>query len=155
MTRVMHPLRISRGIVRQVRNISCLLRQLQRSQKGVAAVEFAFVAPVLILIVAGIIQFGAIFFLQGNMGNAARAVSRSLAVGAIKNQTEAENLADSKLTSWGIDFDVAVEFPDPADPNDTDYTVTVSAPLSQAAIFDILGVFEGGMLTATASMRKE
>ncbi|HXV25875.1 MAG TPA: TadE/TadG family type IV pilus assembly protein [Alphaproteobacteria bacterium] len=139
---------------RDARDISGLLQQFRRSQEGVAAVEFAFVAPILILIVAGIIQFGAVFFLQGNMGNAAREISRSLAVGAIGTQTEAEALADSRLTNWGIDFDVAVQFPDPSDPNDTDYTVTVSAPLSEAAIFDILGVFEG-TLTATASMRKE
>jgi hypothetical protein len=88
------------------------------------------------------------------MGNAAREISRSLAVGAIKTQTEAESLAQSRLTNWGVDFDVAVQFPDPGNPSDTDYTVTVSAPLSEAAIFDILGIF-GGTLTATASMRKE
>ena len=38
---------------------------------------------------------------------------------------------------------------------DTDYTVVVTVPLSEAAIFDYLGVFEGGTLRASASMRGE
>jgi hypothetical protein len=113
--------------------------------RGVAALEFAFVVPF----------FGAIFFIQNNMATAAREVSRSLSVGTIETAAEAESLANDRLVNWGISFNVNTTIPDPDDPNDTDYTVVITAPLSDAAIFDILGVFQSGSLRAQASMREE
>ena len=126
-----------------------------RDQSGVAAVEFAFIIPLLVIIFAGIVQFGAIFFLQNNMTNVAREVSRSLSVGTIETDLEATTMANSKLINWGVNFSINTKIPDPSDPNDTDFTVTISVPLSEAAIFDILGVFKTGTLAATASMRDE
>ena len=126
-----------------------------RDQSGVAAVEFAFIIPLLVIIFAGIVQFGAIFFLQNNMTNVAREVSRSLSVGTIETDSEATTMANSKLINWGVNFSINTKIPDPSDPNDTDFTVTISVPLSEAAIFDILGVFKTGTLAATASMREE
>ncbi len=128
---------------------------LWRNERGAAAIEFAFVIPILSMMCVGMVQFGAIFFLQGNMGNAAREVARTLAVGGIKSQVEAETLAISKLTNWGVTFDVTTTLPDPGDPNDTDYTVTITAPLSEAAIVDFLGIFKSRTLSASASMREE
>lgn len=129
--------------------------RLWRDERGVAALEFAFVVPFLIIIFSGIVQFGAVFFIQNNMTNVAREVSRALSVGTIETSTEAETLANSKLVNWGIGFNVNATIPDPNDPNDTDYTVVITAPLSDAAIFDILGVFQSGTLRAQASMREE
>lgn len=126
-----------------------------REEGGVAALEFAFVLPLLVIVFAGIVQFGAVFFLQNNMANVARETARSLAVGTIETEAEATKLADSKLINWGVSFNVETKIPDPLNPADTDYTVTISAPLAQAAIFDILGVFKKGNLTAAASMREE
>ena len=123
--------------------------------RGVAALEFAFVVPFLVIIFAGIVQFGAIFFIQNNMANVAREVSRSLSVGTIETAAEAETLANDRLVNWGITFDVNTTIPDPDDDTDTDYTVVITAPLSDAAIFDILGVFQSGNLRAQASMREE
>jgi len=127
----------------------------RQSDSGATAVEFAFVLPVLLMIVAGIIQFGAIFFLQNNMANAAREAARALAVGSIETKTESDDLVKQKLVNWGVTFDVVTNLPNPADPADTDFTVVITAPLSEAAIFDYLGVFEGETLRAAASMREE
>ena len=129
--------------------------RLWPDERGVAALEFAFVVPFLVIIFSGIVQFGAIFFIQNNMTNVAREVSRALSVGTIETSAEAETLANGKLVNWGIGFNVSATIPDPNDPNDTDYTVVITAPLSDAAIFDILGVFQSGTLSARASMREE
>ena len=125
-------------------------RVWRKSEDGGTAVEFAFVLPVLLMIIAGIMQFGAIFFLQNNMANAAREAARALAVGSISSKAESENLVEQKLIDWGVNFNIVTDLPNPADPNDTDYTVTITAPLSEAAIFDYLGVFEGGELRAAS-----
>jgi Flp pilus assembly protein TadG len=131
------------------------LRDWRRSDSGATAVEFAFVLPVLLMIMAGIIQFGAVFFLQNNMANAAREAARALAVGSIETKAESKQLVDQKLVNWGVTFNVDTNLPDPGNAADTDFTVTITAPLSEAAIFDYLGVFEGGTLRASASMREE
>ena len=126
-----------------------------KDESGVAALEFAFVLPLLVIVLAGIVQFGAVFFLQNNIATVARETARSLAVGTIDTTQEAETLANSRLINWGVTFTINTTVPDPANPNDSDYTVAISVPLAQAAIFDILGVFKTGDLTATASMREE
>jgi Flp pilus assembly protein TadG len=48
--------------------------------RGAAAVEFALIVPVLVLILSGIIGFGFVFAQQISLGNAARQAARSLAV---------------------------------------------------------------------------
>ena len=48
-----------------------LLRML-RCDRGAAMVEFTLVAPILIFLTCGIIQFGYVFFLQNTMQNLAR-----------------------------------------------------------------------------------
>lgn len=43
-----------------------------RSRRGATAVEFAFCAPVLLMIVFGVIEFGRIFMVQNALTNAAK-----------------------------------------------------------------------------------
>ena len=55
------------------------LRQLLRrgrGEEGAAAVEFAIVLPVLMLFLAGFIDFGSLFFWQHTVTNASRAGAR-------------------------------------------------------------------------------
>ena len=132
-----------------------MLAVFRRRQDGVAALEFAFVLPILVLMFGGIVQFGAMFFAQNNMAHVARETARALAVGTIETEAEAQTLAKGRLTNWGVTFKVAADLPDPADPADTDFTVTIAAPLSDLAFFDLLGIFGNGNVTASASMRGE
>ncbi len=127
-------------------------RSVWRDDRGVAAIEFAFVVPILVMIFTGIVQFGLAFYLQGNMGFAVREVARALAVGTISTNSQAKALAESKLSNWGVTFDVTTTFPDP---NNPDYTVVITAPLSEAMVIDFLGIFGNSTLIATASMREE
>lgn len=127
-------------------------RVWSRSDGGTTAAEFAFILPVLVMIVAGIIQFGAIFYLHYNMANAAHEAARALAAGAIATKAESTQLVERNLINWGVTFTVNTTLPDPRDPATNNFTVVVTAPLSEAAVVDYLGVFKGGTLRAAASI---
>jgi Flp pilus assembly protein TadG len=80
------------------------------NRSGAALLEFAFLTPILMLLVTGIIQFGSLFFLENNMTNVARDAVRRLAVGdldANSSCTTEESFAteESLLTSYGLDND--------------------------------------------------
>ena len=132
------PMRATRGFVR-----SCW-----RSERGVAAIEFAIVVPFVLLVLAGIIQFGFVLFLQSHVADVARDTARRVAVGEFE-QAEAVQFAQDSLLNWGVTYTVAVTDPDP------DVVVQISLPMSQAALIDLLGVFQSGTLSATVTARKE
>ena len=103
----------------------------------------------------GIIQFGSVLFIQHNMGEVARESARRVAVGAM-TPTQAKQFVDDQLVNWGATFDVAVTVvPDPTDPTEADVNVVITAPMSEVAFIDILGVFEGRTLRAASTMRVE
>ena len=132
------PMRVTSGFVR-----SCW-----RSERGVAAIEFAIVVPFVLLVLAGIIQFGFVLFLQSHVADVARDTARRVAVGEFE-QAEAVQFAQDSLLNWGVTYTVAVTLPDP------DVVVQISLPMSQAALIDLLGVFQSGTLTATVTARGE
>ena len=53
-----------------------LLQKLHRNQQGVTALEFAMVAPVLVLFMMGIVEFSLIMFVSGVMEAATSSTSR-------------------------------------------------------------------------------
>lgn len=59
-------------------------RAAQRSADGAAAVEFALVAPLFIILVFGLISFGIVFGQNLALGNGAREAARS---GVVENRT--------------------------------------------------------------------
>jgi Flp pilus assembly protein TadG len=62
-----------------------------RSERGAAAVEFALVLPVLILLVLGLIEFSRVYNIQISLSNAAREGARSMAI--LNNAGTAKNAA--------------------------------------------------------------
>lgn len=52
----------------------------RRGDRGAAAVEFALVLPVLIILILGLIEFGRVFNVQISITNAAREAARSMAI---------------------------------------------------------------------------
>ena len=138
----------------RLRGLRARLRQSLRDNRGVAAVEFAFVLPIIILLLAGVIQFGMLLFLQNHMTNVARETSRRVAVGEL-TKDEAKSEAECDLVNWGISYDVDVTVPDGSDPDDKDIIVTISAPMSEASLIDILGIFGEGKLQTAVTMRQE
>ncbi len=130
-----------------------LLRALGRDQRGAAAVEFAFIMPILLLIFSGILQFGSVMFLENHMTNVAREASRRGAVGEL-TETEARPKAQAALVNWGVTYEVNVATADAGGGNQ-DIVVAISLPLSDAALMDVLGLFATGDLSTTVTMRME
>lgn len=59
-----------------------------RRQRGAAAVEFALILPILLMLVFGIIDFGLYINAAAVVGNAAREGARSASLGATSAQVE-------------------------------------------------------------------
>ncbi len=129
------------------------LRALWRDRDGAAAVEFAFILPILLLLFSGIVQFGSIMFLENHMTNVARETSRRIAVGELA-QADAASSAQQALVNWGVTYEVSVATSSAGGGND-DITVAISLPMREAALMDVLGVFQSGNLTAAVTMRQE
>jgi hypothetical protein len=111
--------------------------------------------PFLVTVLAGIIQFGAVFFLQSNMLNVARDTARRVSIGEM-NETQAEASAQGELVNWGSTFQVQIVDPlTTADPNDTDVVVTITVPMADATIISFLDGLQTGDLSASVTMRSE
>lgn len=130
-----------------------LLRALGKDERGVAAVEFAFIVPILLVMFSGIVQFGSVMFLENHMTNVAREASRRVAVGELA-QAEAATAVQGSLINWGVTYNVSVETSDAGDGNE-DITVAISLPMADAALVDVLGLFQTGNLSASVTMRQE
>ena len=130
----------------------------------------ALVVPMLILVFSGIIQFGVIFFLHNNMVNAARHATRGLSVKEVTvggsascsgaPAGSAEELACNHLSGWAsTTFTLAVcnpTVPGPhCDAGSSDVAVEITVPLSEASLWDALGLFQTGTLEARVIMREE
>ncbi len=129
------------------------LRALWRDRDGAAAVEFAFILPILLLLFSGIVQFGSIMFLENHMTNVARETSRRIAVGELA-QADAASSAQQALVNWGVNYQVSIATSSGGGGNE-DITVAISLPMREAALMDVLGVFQSGNLTAAVTMRQE
>ncbi len=72
----------------------------RRGERGAAAVEFALVLPVLLLLVLGMIEFSRVYNVQISLSNAAREGARSMAIHNNPTQARAAaSLAAPSVTS--------------------------------------------------------
>lgn len=105
-------------------------RKWQNQERGASAVEFAFVLPVLLLILFGIIEFGLLLYNKQVITNASRegsragiVVSRLACTGAPSIQEVISNYSDNRLVSFSTTpSSAAVEcyynsLPPPNEPN--------------------------------------
>ncbi len=130
-----------------------LLRRLGKDQSGAAAVEFVFILPILLLLFSGILQFGSVMFLDNHMTNVAREASRRVAVGEL-TETEATTMVQAALVNWGVTYDVNISTADAGGGNQN-VVVDISLPLADAALMDVLDLFQTGDLSTTVTMRME
>jgi Flp pilus assembly protein TadG len=119
-------------------------------------VEFALVAPVLVLLVFGMIEFGRMVMVQQVLTNAAREGAR---VGILDDATsdEVEDVVEDYLEGSNIAGATVTVTPDP--PSNAGYgeavTVTVDVPFDQVSWLPTPMFLQGWELSATTAMRRE
>ncbi len=121
-----------------------------KDQRGSAAVEMAFVMPIVLLILVGMIQYGSIFYTQHMMVYAAREVARSFSMGEI-TATQAQARALELLAPSGPkQFNVSV-----AETGGVinDVTITIGLPRVDAALINLPINLITGNVTASVTMR--
>ena len=122
------------------------LHRFRSSQRGVAAVEFAIVLPVLVILLTGIVQMGIMLFVGHNMVSVSQETARLVAVGELTT-VEGQTYADDHLINWEMTYDISVQ------QQGSDIVVDIAVPLSDVALIDFLGLFKSGDLKTRASMR--
>jgi Flp pilus assembly protein TadG len=123
-----------------------------RSERGASAVEFAFIVPLLIVLVLGIAEFGRAFQVQGTLSAAAREGVRAMALQ--NNPTAARTAVKNAATSLNPKLTDAQITITPAtcptvNPGSTNVKLTISYPMPFLTKF-----FGSGLtLTGTGVMR--
>ena len=133
-------------------------RGLSGEQGGVAAIEFAIIAAVLMTLVLGALEFGLIIYTYAAAENASRDVSRQLATNEL-SASNASAKAVSELPTWlqsSSALAVNVSQTTPGTQSTNVFTVSIRFPASSAAPLSFLGFAAGGLtLDAHVSMQQE
>lgn len=118
------------------------------SERGAVAVEFALLAPVLVMLLLGIMEFGRAYNVQTTLTNAAREGVRVMAIGnkesdALTATTNASGTLSPKLVNSDITF--AFQTIPPTTPAPTSCApgsqVTVTIKYSLSTMTGIAGPF--------------
>lgn len=96
----------------------------ERRERGAAAVEFALVLPVLLLLLVGIIDFGWALVINGNIASAARAGAREMALS--KDATAARGAAVAASAVGGLKASDVAVLSTSCTPANGDAVVTIS-----------------------------
>jgi len=128
----------------------------RRKRRGAAAVEFAVVAPVFLLLVFGMIEYGRMVMVQQVLTNASREGARVAVLDGSTAQ-EVQDTVSQYLNSGSIQG--AVITVDPANPTDAGFgdpvTVSVDIGFSQVSWLPSPMYLGGQTLSATTVMRRE
>jgi len=128
------------------------LMRLIRGESGAAAVEFALILPVFLLILFAILQFGLLFSVQSSMANAAREEARRIAMdgGSLNGRDVTASVLD-RLAPWPTTFPggftVTSSPPAAAPAPDTVY-VEIKFNLSKIAFGWMLSTFSDRQISA-------
>lgn len=87
--------------------LTSLARVLRRDRRGQALVEFAFVLPLLLLLLVGIIEMAGAWRTLQVITNASREAART-AVVPLSSAADIQDILDDYLTSGGLDPALAV-----------------------------------------------
>jgi len=137
-----------------------------KNERGAAAVEFALVLPLLLLLVFGGIEFGLLMFNKQVITNASREAARAGIVSAGPSDEVIEGIARDYCQNFVVTFDPAglpptVTISHPAEPESgDDLTVTVTYRYEFLLLPNLRNLFGGDAeaaldLVAATTMRYE
>jgi Flp pilus assembly protein TadG len=124
---------------------------------GVAAVEFAFIAPLFMTLVLGSVEFARMIFVKQIMENAARAGARVATITG-NTDTNVQSIVASNMTASGVTgYSWSVSPSLSTNPGSgTAMTVTASVPCSSVSWTNLFaGWFTGKTLQSTVVMTHE
>jgi Flp pilus assembly protein TadG len=140
------------GILMKLR----LERHKEKKARGAAVVEFAVVAPLLLTLLFGIIEYGYVFMVRQTAIHAAREACRIAVLQTTTDPyTEVTDRVEQTLGATGLaagEYTVTLTHASQADPTET---VTISIPIANVALMGEMFHSEGGTIEATCAMRKE
>ena len=124
----------------------------KRSERGASLVEFAFIAPFLLLLLLGIIEFGYLFGEFNDVRHGAREGARIAAVNAGDNGF----LHTTTCDAMDLTTNITVQFTDGASGAIGDVgTVTVQATPGSLSGLALIEIFLPDTLTSTVEFRLE
>jgi Flp pilus assembly protein TadG len=125
-------------------------------RRGAAAIEFAFVAPVFILLVVGIIEFGRAMSVQSLLANAAQRGARAGVLDGAQ-ASDVSTAVDTFLASGGVTGATTTVTPDP--PSSAyagqDVSVSVSINFSHVSWMPTPWFLKNTALKSTAILQRE
>jgi len=133
-----------------------LCRLCRKQRRGAAVVEFAVVAPLFIMLVFGMIEYGRMVMVQQLIVNAAREGAR---IGVLDGATTSDvtSAVSGYLNNASISGSTVTVSPSP--PSSAGYgapvSVTVSIPFNQVSWLPSPMYLGGKTLTTTTVMRRE
>jgi Flp pilus assembly protein TadG len=131
-------------------------RLYRRNRRATAAVEFALVAPVFLLLVLGMIEYGRMVMVQQVITNASREGARQAVLDGATT-AEVQTVVNDYLASGSITGATVTVTPNP--PTNAEFgdpvTVAVSIPFSQVSWLPSPMYLGGKTLIATTVMRRE
>jgi len=136
------------------------IKRLLADEDAASLAEFTLVTPVFVLVALAIVQLGYIHFLEDNMQKAAQSVAERIATGelaaagqsvdcASAEDASAEGILCDGLSAFTGNFSVS------ASDAISSVVVTVSLPMRDAAIVDVLGVLGKGEIVTAAMLEKK
>ena len=125
------------------------VRRLLASRHAATAAEFALILPLLLTLVIGTLQVGAMMYSYNLMVSSARDTARAMAVCTITTIADAKTQALKSLPPW-----VAAASWTITPVIGTDVSMTISVPITQAALLSYIP-FNITDLTTFVTMRKE
>jgi Flp pilus assembly protein TadG len=142
----------------RVFGVEKLLRMCRKNRRGATVVEFAVVAPVLVLLIFGTIEFGRMVMVQQVLTNAAREGAR---IGILDDATVSgvQTTVNTYLTGAAVNSAHATVTVTPNPLSGAGYgdavTVTVSIPFNKVSWLPTPMFLSSATLSASAAMRRE
>ena len=130
-------------------------RRVRKGRRGAAAVEFAVVLPVFVILVFGMIEYGRMVMVQQVITNASREGARKAVLDGATTSS-VQTAVTSYLTSAKVSGGSTAVSPNPTGAASGDpITVTVSIPFSAVSWLPSPMYLGGKTLSASTTMRRE